>query len=66
MGGLLTLPSFLKVFPEINVTAAPVEQQEHVSVIQGKKTNCQTWTLLTAWQELQLRLIMLVSMRISS
>ncbi|TKA45403.1 hypothetical protein B0A49_12910, partial [Cryomyces minteri] len=35
MGGLLTLPSFTKVFPEINVAGAPPARQNHVSVIQG-------------------------------
>ncbi|KAF2089284.1 sugar transporter STL1 [Saccharata proteae CBS 121410] len=35
MGGLLTLESFLRVFPEIDVNAAPVERQNHVSTIQG-------------------------------
>jgi len=35
MGGLLTLPSFLRVFPEINVQAAPPSRQSHVSTIQG-------------------------------
>lgn len=35
MGGLLTLGSFLQIFPEINVGAAPPAQQGHVSTIQG-------------------------------
>lgn len=40
MGGLLTLPSFTKVFPEINTTAAGTKgltksQAEHKSTIQG-------------------------------
>lgn len=35
MGGLLTLPSFVEVFPEINVDAAPADQKTHVSTIQG-------------------------------
>ncbi|RDI77902.1 hypothetical protein Vi05172_g12140 [Venturia inaequalis] len=35
MGGLLTLPSFLKTFPEIDVEAAPLARQNHVSTIQG-------------------------------
>ncbi|KIW02625.1 hypothetical protein, variant 2 [Verruconis gallopava] len=35
MGGLLTLPSFLSVFPEIDVVHAPPERANHVSTIQG-------------------------------
>ena len=33
MGGLLTLPSFVRTFPEIDVTAHPGDS--HVSTIQG-------------------------------
>jgi len=35
MGGLLTLPSFLRRFPEIDVRNAPLSRQNHVSTIQG-------------------------------
>lgn len=35
MGGLLTLESFLKTFPEINVQDAPPDQSLHTSIIQG-------------------------------
>ncbi|QDS72018.1 hypothetical protein FKW77_002016 [Venturia effusa] len=35
MGGLLTLGSFLKTFPEIDIQGAPLERQNHVSTIQG-------------------------------
>jgi len=35
MGGLLTLPSFLRTFPEIDVQNAPLSRQNHVSTIQG-------------------------------
>lgn len=40
MGGLLTLPSFLETFPEIDVAAAPPERQSHVSTIQGISVAC--------------------------
>ena len=35
MGGLLTLPSFLRTFPEIDTESAPPERRSHVSTIQG-------------------------------
>ena len=35
MGGLLTLPSFVRAFPEIDVAAAAPEDRSHVSTIQG-------------------------------
>lgn len=35
MGGLLTLPSFLRTFPEIDVQGAPASRQNYVSTIQG-------------------------------
>jgi MFS family permease len=35
MGGLLTLPSFLRTFPEIDVQGAPLARQNYVSTIQG-------------------------------
>jgi MFS family permease len=35
MGGLLTLGSFVRTFPEIDVTGAPPERRDHVSTIQG-------------------------------
>lgn len=35
MGGLLTLPSFLRTFPEMDVNAAPPNRRSHVSTIQG-------------------------------
>lgn len=35
MGGLLTLPAFLAVFPEIDVAHAPQERRGHVTNIQG-------------------------------
>lgn len=39
MGGLLTLPSFLKTFPEIDIAAAPAARQSHVSTIQGRSAH---------------------------
>lgn len=35
MGGLLTLPSFLHTFPEIDIDAAPAGRKSHVSTIQA-------------------------------
>ncbi|OCK90430.1 sugar transporter STL1 [Cenococcum geophilum 1.58] len=35
IGGLLTLPSFLRTFPELDVNAAPASRRSHVSTIQG-------------------------------
>jgi MFS family permease len=35
MGGLLTLGSFVRTFPEIDVAGAPPERRDHVSTIQG-------------------------------
>lgn len=35
MGGLLTLPSFLRTFPEMDVEGAPLARQNYVSTIQG-------------------------------
>ncbi|KAI9806713.1 MAG: hypothetical protein M1825_006170 [Sarcosagium campestre] len=35
MGGLLTLPSFHKQFPEIDVENAPADRADHVSTIRG-------------------------------
>ncbi|KAF2119380.1 sugar transporter STL1 [Lophiotrema nucula] len=35
MGGLLTLGSFVRTFPEIDVGGAPLSERSHVSTIQG-------------------------------
>lgn len=36
MGGLLTLPSFLSTFPEIDVNSGTTQsQRDHISTIQG-------------------------------
>lgn len=35
MGGLLTLPSFVQTFPEIDVVNASPAESDHVSLVQG-------------------------------
>ena len=47
MGGLLTLPSFYNVFPDIDTTSAhyksrPISAQNHQSIIQGRSEESAT------------------------
>lgn len=54
MGGLLTLPSFVKTFPEIDVLNASPADAEHISLIQGISVasynlGCLLGALCTIW-----------------
>ncbi|KAI9657657.1 MAG: hypothetical protein M1821_002833 [Bathelium mastoideum] len=54
MGALLTLPSFTKLFPKIDVMDAPPDRKTHVAVIQGLVVGAYTLgcffgALLTIW-----------------
>ena len=67
MGGLLTLPSFLRTFPELDVNAAPASRRSHVSTIQGAHDHSVSGRLqLTSFEAFLWLRIMLVCILDSS